>query len=89
MLTFAHTIIVIVWNSRQISDGFSAMRTFTKHVADRFLDHANYNQLLSIFCATDDLGLLYSVNLLDHTKKKGTPIGDHIDRVGLVFYEVA
>ena len=31
----------------------------------------------------------YSVDLLDYTKQKGTPIGAHIDRVGQVFYEAA
>ena len=49
----------------------------------------DYNQLLSIHCEIDDLELLYSADLLDYQKKKGTPIGDHIDRVGQVFYEVA
>ena len=49
----------------------------------------DYNQLLSILCEIDDLELLYSVDLLDYQKKKGTPIGDHIDRVGQVFYEAA
>lgn len=49
----------------------------------------DYNQLLNILCEIDDLGLLYSVDLLDYQTKKGTPIGDHIDRVGQVFYEVA
>lgn len=49
----------------------------------------DYNQLLNILCEIDDLKLLYSVDLLDYQKKKGTPIGDHIDRVGQVFYEAA
>ena len=49
----------------------------------------DYNQLLSILCEIDDLELLYSIDLIDYNKKKGTPIGDHIDRVGKVFYEVA
>ena len=49
----------------------------------------DYNQILSILCEIDDLDLLYSVDLLDYQKKKGSPIGDHIDRVGQVFYEVA
>ena len=49
----------------------------------------DYNQLLSILCEIDDLELLYSVDLLDYQKKKGTSIGDHIDRVGQVFYEAA
>ena len=52
-------------------------------------NNIDYNQLLSILCEIDDLELLYSVDLLDYSKKKGTPIGDHIDRVGQVFYEVA
>ena len=49
----------------------------------------DYNQLLDIMCQIDDLELLYSVDLLDYSKNKGTPIGDHIDRVGQVFYETA
>ena len=49
----------------------------------------DYRQLLEILCEIDDLELLYSVDLLDYEKKKGTPIGDHIDRVGQVFYEAA
>jgi predicted nucleotidyltransferase len=49
----------------------------------------DYNLLLSILCEIDDLDLLYTVDLLDYQKKKGTPIGDHIDRVGQVFYDVA
>ena len=49
----------------------------------------DYNQLLNILCEIDDLELLYSIDLLDYQKKKGTPIGDHIDRVGQVFYEAA
>ena len=46
----------------------------------------DYNLLLSILCEIDDLDLLYTVDLLDYQKKNGTPIGDHIDRVGQVFY---
>ena len=49
----------------------------------------DYNLLLSIQCDIEDLGLLYSIDLLDYQKKKGTPIGDHIDRVGQVFYQAA
>ena len=49
----------------------------------------DYNLLLEILCEIDDLDLLYSVDLLDYQKKKGTPLGDHIDRVGQVFYEAA
>lgn len=49
----------------------------------------DYRQLLDIQCEIDNLELLYSVDLLNYESKKGTPIGDHIDRVGQVFYEAA
>lgn len=52
-------------------------------------DGVDYNQLLSILCEIEDLELLYSIDLLDYKKKVGTPIGEHIDRVGQVFYEAA
>jgi predicted nucleotidyltransferase len=48
----------------------------------------DYSLLLDLQCDIEDLELLYSIDLLDYQKKKGTPIGDHIDRVGQVFYEV-
>jgi len=34
----------------------------------------------------DDLGLLYKVDLLHYEEKQGTPIGDHIERIGKVFF---
>ena len=49
----------------------------------------DYSLLLDLQCDIEDLELLYSIDLLDYQKKKGTPIGDHIDRVGQVFYEAA
>ncbi len=49
----------------------------------------DYSQLLAIQCEIDDLELLYSIDLLDYQKEKGTPIGDHIDRVAQIFYESA
>ena len=49
----------------------------------------DYNQILSILCEIEDLGFLYSIDLLVYQKKVGAPIGDHIDRVGQVFYEAA
>ena len=52
-------------------------------------DNLDYNQILDIICEIEDLELLYSFDLLDYQKKKGTPIGDHIDRVGQIFYEAA
>lgn len=33
-----------------------------------------------------DLGLLYKVDLLHYEEKQGTPIGDHIERIGKVFF---
>lgn len=49
----------------------------------------DYNLLLTIQCEIDDLDMLYSIDLLNYNKEKGTPIGDHIDRVGQIFYEAA
>ncbi len=49
----------------------------------------DYRQILDISTEIEDLGLLYSIDLVDYNAKKGTPIGDHIDRVGQTFYEVA
>ena len=49
----------------------------------------DYRQLLDISMEIDDLELLYSIDLLDYQTKVGTPIEDHIDRVGQVFYEAA
>ena len=49
----------------------------------------DYSQLLAIQCEIDDFELLYSIDLLDYQKEKGTPIGDHIDRVAQIFYEAA
>lgn len=50
-------------------------------------ENIDYRQLLDISTEIDDLELLYSIDLLDYRAKVGTPIGDHIDRVGQVFYE--
>lgn len=44
-------------------------------------------QLLTILTDIDDLELLYTVDLLDYQKVQGTPIGDHINRIGQVFYQ--
>lgn len=49
----------------------------------------DYNQLLQILTEIDDLELLYSVDLIDYSKTINTPIGEHIDRVGQVFYQSA
>ena len=52
-------------------------------------NNLDYNQLLSILIEIDDLELLYQVDLLDYQKYINTPIGEHIDRVGQVFYQSA
>ena len=49
----------------------------------------DYSQLLTIQCEIENLEMLYRIDLLDYQKEIGTPIGDHIDRVGQVFYETA
>ena len=46
----------------------------------------NYGEGSDIDLAID-LGLLYKVDVIDYNKNIGTPIGDHINRVGLLFYE--
>lgn len=47
----------------------------------------DFKELLSINSDIDALGLLYMVDLVDYSKEKGNPIGEHIDRVGKVFYD--
>lgn len=61
--------------------------TFSVNIVGCLLQSVRH--FASILCEIDDLDLLYTVDLLDYQKKKGTPIGDHIDRVGQVFYAVA
>ncbi len=45
-----------------------------------------FSQQLDISNRIDDLGLLYKVDLLNYRKQQGTSIGEHIDRLGEVFY---
>ena len=47
----------------------------------------DHEELLRIYNDIDDLGLLYKVDLLHYEEKRGTPIGEHIDRAGKVFYQ--
>lgn len=49
----------------------------------------DYRQILDIQTEIDDLGMLYSIDILNYETKVGTPIGDYIDRDGQVFYEAA
>ena len=50
-------------------------------------ENITFNQLMDINIQIEDLGLLYKVDVVDYNKNIGTPIGEHIDRVGLLFYE--
>lgn len=50
-------------------------------------ENITFNQLMDINIQIEDLGLLYKVDVVDYNKNVGTPIGEHIDRVGLLFYE--
>lgn len=52
-------------------------------VEGKDIDH---KELLRIMTDIDELGLLYTVDVLDYNEKNGSPIGEHIDRVGKVFY---
>lgn len=76
---------VLIFGSRSKGD-YRAGSDIDLAVIGKDID---YRTLLDIQCDIEDLGLLYSIDLLDYQKKKGTPIGNHIDRVGQVFYEVA
>ena len=76
---------VLIFGSRSKGD-YCAESDIDLAVIGKNMD---YNQLLGITCEIEDLELLYSVDLSDYQKKKGTPVGDHIDRVGKVFYEAA
>ena len=68
----------IRWIQRYANYHKACTRLLDVTEADRFMD--DLSEL--------DLELLYSVDLLDYQKKKGTAIGEHIDRVGQVFYAI-
>lgn len=50
-------------------------------------DDVTFSQLMDLNIEIEDLELLYKVDLLSYKDKQGTPIGEHIDRVGKVFYQ--
>ena len=82
---YANIEKVLIFGSRSKGD-YRAGSDIDLAVIGKDID---YSVLLDIQCDIEDLELLYSIDLLDYQKKKGTPIGDHIDRVGQVFYEAA
>ena len=45
------------------------------------------NPYIELTLKIEDLELLYKVDILNYMEKRGTPIGDHIDRVGQLFYK--
>jgi predicted nucleotidyltransferase len=50
-------------------------------------DSLSLDDVYPIRFAIDDFGTLYSIDLLLYDDVKNTPVGDHIDRVGKVFYK--
>ena len=80
---YANIEKVLIFGSRSKGD-YRAGSDIDLAVIGKDID---YRLLLNLQCDIEDLELLYSIDLLDYQKKKGTPIGDHIDRVGQVFYE--
>jgi len=47
----------------------------------------SHTDMLNIQIALDDLDLLYKIDLLNYNTIKEPALKDHIDRVGVVFYE--
>ena len=50
-------------------------------------DGLSFRQLMDINARIEDLGLLYKVDVILYDKVAGTPIGEHIDRVGRVLFQ--
>ena len=84
-LRYANIEKVLIFGSRS-KGNYRAGSDIDLAVIGKDID---YRLILNLQCDIEDLELLYSIDLLDYQKKKGTPIGDHIDRVGQVFYEAA
>lgn len=49
-------------------------------------ENLSFDQLMDINIQLEDLGLLYKVDVVDYNKNAGTSLGEHIDRVGKIFY---
>ena len=49
-------------------------------------DGLTFNVLMDFNIQLEELGLLYKGDVVDYNKNIGTPIGDHISRVGKPFY---
>ena len=46
-----------------------------------------FDELMDINVRIDGLALLYKVDIVDYARVSGTPIGNHIDRVGKTLYK--
>lgn len=49
-------------------------------------DGITLNQRCAILADIEDMGILYGVDLVDYNKKKSTPLGEHIKRVGVPLF---
>jgi len=49
-------------------------------------DNLTFHQLMKLSSDIDDIGLLYKVDIIDYNRKKHTPLGRHIDRVGQLLW---
>lgn len=47
----------------------------------------SFSLLMDLNVQIENLGLLYKVDIVDYAKLVGTPIREHIDRVGKLFYQ--
>lgn len=52
-----------------------------------FGDDISFDRLMQLNARIEDLELLYKVDVVDYAKQSGTPLAEHIDRVGRIFYE--
>ncbi len=48
---------------------------------------SHYVEMMEMDVRIDDLALLYKVDLLDYKRYEDTPIGEHVRRVGKLFYK--
>lgn len=52
-----------------------------------FGEDISFDRLMRLNARIEDLELLYKVDVVDYAKVAGTPLAEHIDRVGRLFYE--
>ena len=50
-------------------------------------ENISFDQLMDINIRIEDLALLYKVDVVDYHKNAETLIGEHIHRVGKLFYQ--